>query len=267
MHRVRSILRQVLEYLCSQLPFKLVMKIVKVLLESQGFGSGARVSTSGEIKAAHSFLYKCAFKNPVIFDVGANRGEYCEGILSEFPKSQIYAFEPSTLMSEALKKRFTATKQVSVCSYGLGDKTQEMSLYKESADARISSLTKLGVTDDQYTEKVDIRKLDEVVLQLDVDVIHLLKIDVEGHELDVIRGADKMIVSGRVKIIQFELGGSSIDTHTTFKDIYDYLIDCQFTIYLIQRRGTQEITSYNYLYEQYSTTNFVAVHRSTKIEH
>ena len=50
---VRWVLRQVLGYLCSQLPFKLVMKMVKVLLESQGFGSGARVATSGEIEAAH----------------------------------------------------------------------------------------------------------------------------------------------------------------------------------------------------------------------
>ncbi len=241
------------------------MKIVKVLLESQGFGSGARVATSGEIEAAHNFLSKCAFKRPVVFDVGANRGEYCEGILSKFPKSHIYAFEPSTRMSKALKERFTVIQQVSVCSYGLGNKTQKMPLYKESGDARISSLTRLDVTDDRYTEKVEIRKLDEVVLQLNLDVIHLLKIDVEGHELDVIYGADQMIASGRVKIIQFELGGSSIDTHTTFKDIYDYLTVCQFAIYLIQRRGTQEITSYNYLYEQYSTTNFIAVHRSANV--
>ena len=90
----------------------------------------------------------------------------------------------------------------------------------------------------------------------------LLKIDVEGHELSVMLGGEKTIASSGVKRIQFEIGGSSIDTNTTLKDIYYFLINHGYDVYLIKPRSVEKIIQYHYAYEQYSTTNYMAVLRN-----
>ena len=86
----KKVLRTCVELIFSLLPFRFVMKLVGVLLSSQGFGSGARVRTSGELKAARLFLGDDVQKPMTIFDVGANRGEYTSAILELYPRSRIW---------------------------------------------------------------------------------------------------------------------------------------------------------------------------------
>ena len=51
--------------------------------------------------------------------------------------------------------------------------------------------------------------------------IDIMKLDVEGHELDVLEGSRKTINS--IKLIQFEFGGCNIDSKTFFQDFYYFL--------------------------------------------
>ena len=234
------------------------MKMVGILLSSHGFGSGARVRTSGELNAAHILLGDDVTKPMTIFDVGANRGEYTSAILELYPRSRIFAFEPSRETFRLLEAEFAAMSQVVKLNYGLGCKARNQLLYKESQYARIASLTPLDVIDPDYTEKVVIRTLDEVVSEYTIGEIDLLKIDVEGHELDVIKGAQNTLSLRKIKCLQFELGGSSIDTNTTLKDIYEVLSQYDYRLYLISRRGIVPLDTYDYFLEQYSTTNFFA---------
>ena len=250
--------RPYVELIVSLLPFRFVMKMVGILLSSQGFGSGARVRTSGELNAARILLGDDVTKPMTIFDVGANRGEYTSAILELYPRSRIFAFEPSRETFRLLEAEFAAMSQVVKLNYGLGCKARSQLLYKESQYARIASLTPLDVTDHDYTEKVVIRTLDEVVSEHGISEIDLLKIDVEGHELDVITGAQNTLTLRKIKCLQFELGGSSIDTNTTLKDIYEMLSQYDYRLYLISRRGVVPLDTYDYQLEQYSTTNFFA---------
>ena len=250
--------RPYVELIFSLLPFRFVMKMVGILLSSQGFGSGARVRTSGELNAARILLGDDATKPMTIFDVGANRGEYTSAILELYPRSRVFAFEPSRETFRLLEAQFASMSQVVKLNYGLGCKARSQLLYKESQYARIASLTPLDVIDHDYTEKVVISTLDEVVSEHGISEIDLLKIDVEGHELDVITGAQNTLTLRKIKCLQFELGGSSIDTNTTLKDIYEMLSQYGYRIYLISRRGVVPLDTYDYQLEQYSTTNFVA---------
>ena len=53
-------------------------------------------------------------------------------------------------------------------------------------------------------ETVSRISLDEYVQQQQIDVIDLLKIDAEGHDMDVMLGAEGLLSSGRIKVVQFE---------------------------------------------------------------
>ena len=257
--------RPYVELIFSLLPFRFVMKMVGILLSSQGFGSGARVRTSGELNAARILLGDDVTKPMTIFDVGANRGEYTSAILELYPRSRVFAFEPSRETFRLLEAQFASMSQVVKLNYGLGCKARSQLLYKESQYARIASLTPLDVIDHDYTEKVVIRTLDEVVSEHGISEIDLLKIDVEGHELDVITGAQNTLTLRKIKCLQFELGGSSIDTNTTLKDIYELLSQYDYRIYLIGRRKIVPLDTYDYQFEQYSTTNFFAELREKSV--
>ena len=261
----KKVLRTCVELMFSLLPFRFVMKLVRVLLSSQGFGSGARVRTSGELKAARFFLGDDIQKPITIFDVGANRGEYTSAILALYPSSRVFSFEPSRETFRLLEVELAAMSQVFKLNYGLGVKSQSQLLYKEGQYARIASLTPLDVIDPDYTEKVIIRTLDEVVSEYSISEIDLLKIDVEGHELDVIKGAQNTLSLRKIKFLQFELGGASIETNTTLKDIYDVLSKYDYRLYLISRRGIVPLDTYDYQFEQYSTTNFFAELREKSV--
>ena len=240
------------------MPFRLVMVIVRTLLESQGFGAGARVGKSGEIYAARSLLNLKGDSKVVVLDIGANRGEYSELLLNTVPKAEIHAFEPAAKTFKLLDGRLGSRANVSIYNFALGNIDGSAHLYKENPIARIASLTPLDITQDHLTEEIAIRRLDSVFPTLNVEQIHLAKIDVEGHEMDVLMGAEEVIRSGKIKNIQFELGEFSIDTRTTLKSFFTFFGDYQYELFLIRPRSLYPLKQYKPLYEQYSTTNFVA---------
>jgi len=240
------------------MPFRLVMIMVRTLLESQGFGAGARVGKSGEIYAARSLLNLKSDTKVVVLDIGANRGEYSELLLNTFPKAEIHAFEPAVKTFKLLDSRLGGRANVSTYNFALGNMDGSVHLYKENAIARIASLTPLDVTKDHLTEEIAIRRLDSIFPTLNVEQINLAKIDVEGHEMDVLMGAEEVIRSGKINNVQFELGEFSIDTRTTLKSFFTFFGDYQYELFLIRPRSLHPLKKYKSLYEQYSTTNFVA---------
>jgi Methyltransferase FkbM domain len=69
-------------------------------------------------------------------------------------------------------------------------------------------------------------------------------VDVEGNELNVLKGASEMIRKGNIDFIQFEFGGTDIDSRTFFQDFY-YLLKDNYKIYRIYRNGLDPIRQYN----------------------
>lgn len=69
-----------------------------------------------------------------------------------------------------------------------------------------------------------------------------------------------MLASGAVDFIQFEFGGTNIDSRTYFQDFY-YLLKDQYNIYRILKDGLFQITQYKEVYEVFITTNFLAQKR------
>ena len=256
---MRVLLFRTLYIVATFIPLFIVRRLVNVLMMSQGFGAGARIQTSGEIEAAEKFLGVEPPDGFTIVDVGANRGEYSIAISKKYPNSRVVAFEPSKLIFGNLSNNVKSYSQIVPYNLGLGQTISERKLYKESELSKISSLTKLDITKERFTETVRIQSLDELASDFQLLNIDLMKIDVEGHEMEVIIGAQESIKKGLIRCIQFEIGGSSIDTGTSFRSIYLFLSEMGYSIYLIKPRGVQKIQEYEYFFEHYSTTNYFAV--------
>jgi FkbM family methyltransferase len=137
-------------------------------------------------------------------------------------------------------------------------------LHKAPGLSGLNSLTKRRLDhfdiDMSESEEVNIQTLDLYTLERKIKEIDFLKIDVEGHELDVLKGAEKLLSNGSIKCIQFEFGGCNIDTRTYFQDFWYLLAELfNYTIYRITPLGLIKVDRYRELDEIFLTTNYLAV--------
>ncbi len=111
------------------------------------------------------------------------------------------------------------------------------------------------------TERIEVRALDDFCREQGVERIDFLKLDVEGHELAVLRGARRMLGAGTVSLIQFEFGPANIYSRTFFYDFWT-LLSGAYDIYRIVPKGLAPIAYYGEQREIFLTTNYLAVRRA-----
>jgi FkbM family methyltransferase len=241
------------------LPFRVAVLVSKQLLAAQGLGAGGSISSSGE-KSVFRLVKADA---PILFDVGGHVGEYTEAFLQALPGGQSYIFEPSANHLDMLRQNLGGRPNVHILPAGLGDKPGTLPLYKDRNISGLASLSQrrlehFDIKMDKV-EMVTIGTVDMITAEISLPSIDLLKIDVEGHELAVLRGATKTMERGLIKLVQFEFGGCNLDTRTNLQDFFYFFKEFKFVIGLVQPAGRiQLLEQYDEFYEQYRTTNFVA---------
>jgi FkbM family methyltransferase len=262
-----SILRKLLSGLLSRIlrtmPINLLTLIEDKVQFSMGKGFGA-ATTDEEAKVIANFVQNLKIQKVVALDVGANIGNWTASILSAIPAAHIVAFEPSIQAFTSLTQRFLNLPNVSCVNSALGKSDETTVLYADESASGLSSLTKRRVAhfgiDFSYSEVVEIAKLDTWIKFQSKDFSpNILKMDVEGHELDVLHGAEETLNS--IEIVQLEFGGSNIDTRTFFQDFWYFFMDQGFDIYRIRPNGPVLIKTYRESFETFRPTNYVAVRR------
>lgn len=245
---------------------KIFEKLYSYSIRGMNFGN-SNLKFNGELNAIKYVKSKLINKNNiVIFDVGANVGNYTKNLLSEFEELDfiIYAFEPSKLSFAKLKNNVKVLDKVALYNFGFGDVKTSLKLYRDEDYSGLASLyhrrlDHFNVDMDKY-EIVDIQKIDDFCSENDIGTIDLLKLDVEGHELKVLQGAERMMTEDRIRFIQFEFGGCNIDSRTYFQDYY-YLLKEKYNLFRIVKNGLFPISQYKETYEIFTTINYLAEHK------
>ncbi|MFC1652778.1 FkbM family methyltransferase [Planctomycetota bacterium] len=248
-------------------------RLMQILLERterfsqnlMGIGSGTDVHSSGE-KTIFEILRRKNQPPYCLFDVGSNKGQYLQLILDNIRDSEfsIHCFEPGHETFKHLVESAVDDGRIKLNNIGLGKEGGEVVLHYDSAGSGLASLTKRKLDhyniDFSKTEKVQINTIDNYCQEHSISYIHLLKIDIEGHELDALVGAKKMFDRNSIDIITFEFGGCNIDTRTFFRDYWYFFNKVNFKIFRLTPSGyLHPLESYKEIYEQFTTTNFVAV--------
>ena len=227
---------------------------------------GVGIQDGGE-KMVISYFFNQLDKNikPIIFDVGANVGDYAIAVGSIIgQRAQLYCFEPSKETFALLKENVKNHKNIKLYNFGFGEENKQTVLYSNEKGSGLASLydRKLeyhGIIMGER-ENVTIRRLDDFCRENNIEHIHFLKMDVEGNELNILKGAAGIIESGVVDFIQFEFGGCNIDSRTFFKDFFDFL-NPNYNIYRILKDGIRLIDSYKEEQEVFLTINYLAILR------
>ena len=230
------------------------------------YGNASNYQNNGELFALSATARKLSSQasKPIIFDIGANVGHYTRLISLAYKEREyeLYAFEPSLPTYLKLTENCAEIKGVHFNQLAMGDHDGEAILYYEKEKSGLSSLYQRDLSHRNIQlntqESVQLTTLDSFCSRNQITHIHFLKMDVEGHELTVLKGADRLLKSKSISIIQFEFGGCNIDSKTNFRDFYK-LLSPDYKIYRILNDGLHHIAAYSEYQEIYISANYLAV--------
>jgi FkbM family methyltransferase len=203
--------------------------------------------------------------DPLILDVGAaDNSEFVSRIMSKYPSSHIHAFEPNPKSYDLLVKN-NQYKNVFYYKYGLGEKSKTLKLYdyKGSSSTQHASLYKENIVlvhnQKTISHSIQIKKLDDFMKGIGIDKpIDFLKIDTEGAELSVLKGATMLLNARKIRLIQFEFNVMNVYSRVFLRDFIEILPN--YTLYKLLPDGLIPIHPYTpWLTEIFSFHNILAI--------
>jgi FkbM family methyltransferase len=240
--------------------------VYRLSLRKMNYGNGSEFQESGELAMLQHIKRALGDVNPItVFDVGANIGKYALELAKYFgTKATIYSFEPSAKTYELFCKNTQGVASIIPNNIGFSDKPSKLILYTNTDGSGLASLYQRNL--DHYNismnqqEQIELSTIDQFTQELGIKHINFLKLDIEGHELKALHGAQHIINSGAVDFIQFEFGGCNIDSRTYFQDFF-YLLKDRYRFFRILEDGLLELTVYKETYEIFTTVNYLAVRK------
>ncbi len=169
-----------------------------------------------------------------IVDVGANSGGFAMKINKILPEARIHSFEPLHSVFDELKENTNNISNITYHNYALGNFEGELEINKNEFSPS-SSFYSVGTKHTQAfphtakTEKeiVKVKMLDSIFNSLDLTSNVLLKLDVQGYELDVLKGGARSLNSVNIIIAEVSFYPLYID-QPLFKDVYSFLFERGF---------------------------------------
>ncbi|WP_237228587.1 FkbM family methyltransferase [Rubinisphaera sp. JC750] len=183
---------------------------------------------SGELHLVSSVLPRILPDSPTCFDVGANKGQYSELLLTHLPNARLTLFEPNPLLSDGLARRFGETARIVQAAVGSHVGDTALHTHTDIASSSKGTLHQQVLTSiyhEQQIEKttVNITTLDDYCDQNCINRINFLKLDIEGHEKFAIDGSSRLIRESRIDSIQFEFNEMNVVSRVFLKDFFDLL--------------------------------------------
>ena len=184
------------------------------------------ISACFETNTFRSVLSDAGMKsNLMIFDVGAHKGQTSSYFCKLFPHSIIHAFEPSPYLFTEIEKNLSKRKNIRCHNFALGKADEEAFLTRPYSDL----CGKVVKAQDNNSSSISVRRLDGFCQVENISSIDLLKVDVEGNELSVLKGSSGMIERNAIRAILLECDFNKDDKqHSYFFDIFDFLREEDF---------------------------------------
>jgi FkbM family methyltransferase len=191
-----------------------------------------------------NFILRKNFSINYFIDVGSHLGTYSDLILKYFKKSKIIMIEPQKEIFKKIKLKYKNNKKILILNHAISDKNVNRNLYINYHDLT-SSLTKFNYNNNylkikskifnttphgMIKEKLIIKtiKMSTLLSKENITNVDLIKIDTEGHELEVLKGMGDKIK--KIKNILIEFHNDKIFIDYNPKKVHQYLLKNNFIL-------------------------------------
>lgn len=167
----------------------------------------------GDFKKNEFDFFKEIFGNKelVIYDVGANRGSTIDSFLKIFPASKIIAFEPYPQLADEITAKHSGNRNVVIDNCGISNINGECLFYvNKSIDTSSFLISKLtGLNSDAQVKNLEqitvpVKTIEESLKEQKLYHINILKLDIQGSELNALQGAEKLLADKKIDLVYTE---------------------------------------------------------------
>lgn len=158
-------------------------------------------SNEAQTIASRDLFQSLGINTSVILDVGANVGQFAKKMSAAIPEAEIYSFEPNPVLHSIFEENLRTESNVFLQKVGVGAKAGILTL---SVDERNSLVSSFHHDHGLESIECEVLSVDEFVAARGLARIGLLKVDVEGFELEVIKGCAQCFKDGLIDAVILE---------------------------------------------------------------
>ena len=205
-----------------------------------------------------------------VFDVGANVGEWLLLCRQYLPDAAIHAFEIAPPVFDKLRQNVGRLPQVVLNPVGLSDCNKELDVFYVDSSNQLTSAYRehfgeaFGLSGAKRASPQSIRarviRGDDYVREHGIEMIDILKIDVEGMEESVLRGFSNMFKERRIRLVQFEYNTTNIISKFMLRDAHQFFTSFGYRVGKLYPQYV-EFRDYHYRQEDFCGPNMIAVRK------
>lgn len=216
------------------------------------------ISVNGET-LVHRAVAAAASPADIVFDVGAHFGEWSTALIDAGYGGRVVAFEPSASTYRHLTDSVTRYTQVECHQVALSDHEGRAELGIVHDGAGSNSVVPFGDGRTlQDSESITLTTVDAFCAEHQISGLSLLKIDAEGHDLAVIRGAAQLLGRCAIDMVQFEYNWRWIDARVFLADAFDVFMPLGYRLGKITADGVEWYARWHQELETFREGNYLA---------
>lgn len=220
-------------------------------IESQIYWQGVQAADRGEVE-----LLKSIFRsNQVFFDVGANIGVFTLLAAKRLTQGSVHAFEPSQVHLQKLHENLNLNpyRNIVVNSFGLSDTSCRKTLYipRDTIPLRNTGMATFFAeqSHNYIKEQVQVKSLDQYIAERAIPDVDIIKIDVEGSELDVLTGAVTTLSRYKPAVVMEVSRTHLAAAGRSVEELFDFWRRMHYVLYRIDTHGglrlIERVASFN----------------------
>ncbi|MBI2730579.1 MAG: FkbM family methyltransferase [Sphingobacteriales bacterium] len=191
-------------------------------------------------KPAVMVLKKIIQPDSVFFDIGANSGYYSLIAANKAIHGKVYSFEPATRHFQKLLDNIHLNKlsNIKVFNTGIGNKNEKAIFYLSSDENSGMSGLRPAENFSGKTALIEVVRLDDFSETASISSVDIIKIDIEGAELNALEGMEKIILKYK-PVFFIEMIGNQLHLYNkTIADVFEWLTARGYSAFDIEKNCT-----------------------------
>ena len=194
-------------------------------------------------------------------DIGANKGDWTIEALKlseETGKSvNLHAFEPCTGTRQMLEARLPEGAGARVNALAMSSTPGETEFYSSGAGLGTNSLNQVSGTE---VERVQVSTIDAYLESNGINRVELVKVDTEGFDLEVLRGAERALSEGKIALIQFEYNWRWLLNRASLLQVFQLIAGTPYRFGRLVNGGIKIYEQWHFELDRYFEGNYVLIH-------